>query len=95
MKKHYIPDVVDQNNSPSKKQLSINVCIDRYTLVDESVVYYVRLRDVNSHDEWVYKARYSELRSLHEALEEAKIKNLPIFPKKKLFGMTNENPDDI
>lgn len=59
------------------------------------MVYYVRLRDVNSHDEWVYKARYSELRSLHEALEEAKIKNLPIFPKKKLFGMTNENPDDI
>jgi len=28
-------------------------------------------------------------------LVEAKVKNLPNFPKKKLFGMTNENPDDI
>jgi hypothetical protein len=26
---------------------------------------------------------------------ESKIKNLPPFPKKKIFGITNESPDDI
>ena len=57
--------------------------------------YYVRLRDLNSHEEWTFKSRYSELRRLHESLVESKIRNLPPFPKKKIFGMTNDSPEDI
>lgn len=76
-------------------ELNMQICIDRYTLVDDTVIYYVRLRDLNSHEEWTYKARYSELRNVHESLVESKIKNLPPFPKKKIFGITNESPDDI
>lgn len=67
MRKHYIPDPAQQVTS-SGQDLNMQICIDRYTLVDDAVIYYVRLRDLNSHEEWVYKARYSELRSLHEAL---------------------------
>jgi hypothetical protein len=32
------------------------------------VIYYVRLRDLNSHEEWTFKTRYSELRNVHDAL---------------------------
>lgn len=73
----------------------MQICIDRYTLVDDTVIYYVRLRDLNTHEEWTYKARYSELRNVHESLEQSGVKNLPHFPKKKIFGITNESPDDI
>jgi hypothetical protein len=47
-----------------------------YTLVEDVVIYYVRLRDLNSHEEWTFKTRYSELRNVHDALEESHIKNL-------------------
>ena len=40
------------------------------------MIYYVRLRDLNSHEEWTFKTRYSELRNVHDALEESSIKNL-------------------
>jgi hypothetical protein len=43
------------------------------------VIYYVRLRDLNSHEEWTFKTRYSELRNVHEALSESMIKNLYIL----------------
>lgn len=67
----------------------MQICIDRYTLIEDAVFYYVRLRDLNTHEEWTYRARYSELRNVHEALMQSKVKNLPSFPKKKIFGMTN------
>lgn len=63
--------------------------------MEDVVIYYVRLRDLNSHEEWTFKTRYSELRNVHDALEESKIKNLPVFPKKKIFGITNESPENI
>lgn len=45
---------------------------------------------------YTFKSRYSELRSLNDALKDQKFKNkLPSFPKRKLFGITNENTDDI
>ena len=34
------------------------------TLVDDVVIYYVRMRDLNSHEEWTFKTRYSELTSI-------------------------------
>lgn len=88
MKKYYVPDESSPLSS-GKSELNIQITIDRYSLVDDAVIYYVGLRDLDTFEEWVYKARYSELRALHEALVEAKVKNLPNFPKKKFFGMTN------
>lgn len=35
--------------------------------------------------------RYSDLRDIHEAIKNIK-KNIPEFPKRKLFGITNDNP---
>ena len=48
MRKHYIPDISEINHS-SGQELNLTICIDRYTLVDDAVIYYVRLRDLNSH----------------------------------------------
>ena len=31
-------------------QLNMQICIDRYTLIEDAVFYYVRLRDLNSHE---------------------------------------------
>ena len=45
-------------------------------MVEDVVIYYVRLRDLNSHEEWTFKTRYSDLRNVHDALEDSKIKNL-------------------
>lgn len=61
MRKWYIPDAHENGLTGSfhQQELNVNICIDRYTLVDDAVIYYVRLRDLNSHEEWVYKARYS------------------------------------
>lgn len=70
MRKCYIPDSNSIGLSSNQTQeINMQICIDRYTLIDDAIIYYVRLRDLNSHEEWVYKARYRELRSLHEALE--------------------------
>jgi hypothetical protein len=44
---------------------------------------------------WRFKARYSDLRDIHLALKAKKLKGIPDFPKRKIFGITNENPNDI
>ena len=44
--------------------------------MEDVVIYYVRLRDLNSREEWTFKTRYSELRNVHEALVDSKIKTL-------------------
>jgi len=48
MRKYYIPEVSETNHS-NGQELNLTICIDRYTLVDDAVIYYVRLRDLNSH----------------------------------------------
>lgn len=94
VKKYYVPDSEDGDKNKNA-DINMQICIDRYTLVDDTVIYYVRLRDLNTHEEWTYKARYSELRNVHESLVQSGVKNLPHFPKKKIFGITNQSPDDI
>jgi hypothetical protein len=60
MRKYYIPDPNTIGSTGNQNQeINMQICIDRYTLVDDAIIYYVRLRDLNSHEEWVYKARYS------------------------------------
>ncbi len=46
-------------------------------------MYYVRIKDLKTNEEWTFKTRYSELRNVHEALLESKIKNLYFFVIKK------------
>lgn len=76
LKKFYIPDDNDPISTAPTREFNMQICIDRYTLVDDVVIYYVRMRDLNSHEEWTFKTRYSELRNVHDALMESKIKNL-------------------
>ncbi len=76
LKKYYIPDENNHSMNTNTREFNMQICIDRYTLVDDVVIYYVRMRDLNSHEEWTFKTRYSELRNVHEALMESKIKNM-------------------
>lgn len=76
LKKYYIPDENDHPITSTTREFNMQICIDRYTLVDDVVIYYVRMRDLNSHEEWTFKTRYSELRNVHDALVESKIKNM-------------------
>lgn len=48
MRKYYIPD--SSPNNSNKNELNIQISIDRYSLVDDAVIYYVGLRDLNSHE---------------------------------------------
>jgi hypothetical protein len=84
MKKYFIPaEKGEQDPQKDNQEINMQICIDRYpqplpsyTLVEDVVIYYIRLRDLNSHEEWTFKTRYSELRNVHDALEESNIKNM-------------------
>lgn len=40
--------------------------------------------------------RYSDLRDIHQALKNQKLASvIPEFPKRKIFGITNESPNKI
>ncbi|KRX08134.1 Phox homologous domain [Pseudocohnilembus persalinus] len=75
----------------------IRAKIDRYSVSEDMVSYFITFYDVTQTKSWVFRSRYSELKSLHEALgNQKKVKSLlPSFPKRKLFGITNENPEEI
>jgi hypothetical protein len=47
-----------------------------------------------THRAYQSKYRYSEIRALHENLEKV-FTNLPKFPGKKIFGITNDDIKDI
>lgn len=47
MKKYYMPDMDIEGKN--QKELNIQISIDRYSLVDDAVIYYVGLRDFNTH----------------------------------------------
>lgn len=72
---------------------NIEVVIERYSVYDDVVIYFMRITSRETKEEWVTKQRYSELKKIHDELSATKFKNnLPAFPKSKLFGTTNENP---
>lgn len=50
VKKYYIPEGNDAGQKGKNAEMNMQICIDRYTLVDDTVIYYVRLRDMNSHE---------------------------------------------
>ncbi|CAD8185738.1 unnamed protein product [Paramecium octaurelia] len=87
----YLPIETDQ-----KQQMNITIKIENYAMYDDVVVYSLRFKNNYTNDEWVYKQRYSEIKNIHEALIEQGFKNkLPQFPTRKLFGQTNEKPENI
>lgn len=72
------------------------VKIDRYSVSEDIVNYFITFYDMVQQEDWTFKTRYSEIRNLHEALKQQKLKiKIPEFPKRKIFGITNENPEDI
>ncbi|CAK59735.1 unnamed protein product (macronuclear) [Paramecium tetraurelia] len=87
----YLPIESIQN-----EQVNISVKIESYVIYDGVVVYVLRFKNNFSNDEWIYKKRYSEIKSIHDALLDQGFKNkLPQFPTRKLFGQTNVNPETI
>jgi hypothetical protein len=89
MKKYYIPDEHEHLH-----KTEAGICIDRYTLIEGVIVYYVRIKDLKTNEEWTFKTRYSELRNVHEALLESKIKNLYFFVIKKAIISQKETVRD-
>ncbi|CAD8182796.1 unnamed protein product [Paramecium pentaurelia] len=78
------------------QQMNISIRIENYVIYDEVVIYILRFKNNQANDEWIYKKRYSEIKSIHDALLDQGFKNkLPQFPTRKLFGQTNENPETI
>ena len=70
--------------------------IESYQTYEDIVVYFIIARDIQTKTKWRFKARYSDLRDIHLALKAKRFKELiPEFPKRKIFGITNENPNDI
>lgn len=64
--------------------------------MDDTMFFYVSFSDNLSREEWVYRTRYSTLKRFHETLLDKNFKDaLRKFPSRKIFGITNENPDSI
>lgn len=80
----------------SDKVHQIKVTIDRYNYIDDTMYFYVSFYDNISKEEWVYRTRYSTLKRFHETLSDKKLKqHLKKFPSRKIFGITNEDPESI
>jgi hypothetical protein len=68
------------------------VIIERYSVYDDVVIYFLKFKNKVTGEEWVHKQRYSEIRAINEALVNQGFKKLPPFPQRKFFGITNEDP---
>ncbi|CAD8119283.1 unnamed protein product [Paramecium sonneborni] len=83
-------------DSTQNQEMNISIKIDNYAIYDDVVVYSLLFKNNLVGDEWIYKQRYSEIKNIHDALLDQGFKNkLPSFPTRKLFGQTNENPENI
>ena len=61
------------------KPVSVN--IERYSIYDDVVIYFLKFRNSTTNEEWTYKQRYSELRAINDALLNQGLKTkLPAFP---------------
>lgn len=70
--------------------------IEKFNYIDETIFFFICFRDVISREEWTYKTRYSLLKKFHQTLLDNHLKGyLKKFPSRKIFGITNENPEYI
>ncbi|CAK69069.1 unnamed protein product (macronuclear) [Paramecium tetraurelia] len=72
-----------------------NFIIDSFQQLDTFVLYFVQVLDNFNKTKWRFKTRYSDLRDIHQALKEQIKVNIPEFPKRKIFGITNDDPQEI
>ncbi|KAM3139383.1 Sorting nexin-17 [Paramecium bursaria] len=96
---NFLPDTSDENElsqlilAQSAAQNFVFI-IDSFKRHDDVVFYFIQVIDNKSKTKWRYKARYSDLRDIHEALKACKTK-LPEFPKRNIFGTTNDSLEEI
>ncbi|CAD8123961.1 unnamed protein product [Paramecium sonneborni] len=98
--KSMLPDINDDKSELNqflldKPQQQYNFIIDQFQQLDMFVLYYVQVIDNFNKTKWRFKTRYSDLRDIHQALKEQIKSNIPEFPKRKIFGITNDDPQEI
>lgn len=77
-----------------------SVNISNHQVKDDKVIYSVCITDTENGNFKLVKYRYSQLKDIHSELEEILNKlqlavELPLFPKRKLFGATNKSEESI
>ncbi|CAD8207121.1 unnamed protein product [Paramecium pentaurelia] len=99
--KSLLPDINDDKSDltqflQDKPLQQYNFIIDSFQQLDMFVLYFVQVIDNFNKSKWRFKTRYSDLRDIHQALkEQIKINTIPEFPKRKIFGITNDDPQEI
>ncbi|CAD8211986.1 unnamed protein product [Paramecium octaurelia] len=99
--KSMLPDINDDKSDlaqflQDKPQQQYNFIIDSFQQLDMFVLYFVQVIDNLNKSKWRFKTRYSDLRDIHQALkEQIKVNTIPEFPKRKIFGITNDDPQEI
>lgn len=76
------------------------VIISNHEVKDDKVVYTICITDTETSNSRLVKYRYSQLKDFHSELEEILNKlqlyvEIPMFPKRKLFGATNKSEESI
>ncbi|CAK65213.1 unnamed protein product (macronuclear) [Paramecium tetraurelia] len=99
--KSMLPDINDDKSDltqflQDKPLQQYNFIIDSFQQLDMFVLYFVQVIDNFNKSKWRFKTRYSDLRDIHSALkEQIKVNTIPEFPKRKIFGITNDDPHEI
>ncbi|CAD8205647.1 unnamed protein product [Paramecium pentaurelia] len=98
--KQLLPDINDDKSDlvqylEERPLQQYNFIIDSYQQLDMFVLYFVQVIDNFNKSKWRFKTRYSDLRDIHQALKEQTKITLPEFPKRKIFGITNDDPQEI
>ncbi|CAD8199402.1 unnamed protein product [Paramecium octaurelia] len=98
--KQLLPDINDDKSDlvqylEDRPLQQYNFIIDSYQQLDMFVLYFVQVIDNFNKSKWRFKTRYSDLRDIHQALKEQTKIVLPEFPKRKIFGITNDDPQEI
>ncbi|CAD8118954.1 unnamed protein product [Paramecium sonneborni] len=98
--KQLLPDINDEKSDlvqylQDKPLIQYSFMIDSYQQLEMFVLYSVQVIDNLNKTKWRFKTRYSDLRDIHQALKEQTKIILPEFPKRKIFGITNDDPQEI
>lgn len=76
--------------------MSFSLKIISHEMTNNKVLYTVSVTSLTSSSIKYVKYRYSELKDIHDRLQEMITKlnleiNLPEFPKRRIFGVTNKS----
>ncbi|CAD8116258.1 unnamed protein product [Paramecium sonneborni] len=98
--KQLLPDINDDKSDliqylEDRPLQQYSFIIDSFQQLEMFVLYSVQVIDSFNKTKWRFKTRYSDLRDIHQALKEQTKITLPEFPKRKLFRITNDDPQEI